>query len=1159
MLTSDPLPQDNSLYYLKIRIAQEYSYAIKILIIDASDVIIVEKSSHPDYYLYSLKKGLYTLRINMNGGIKDTVLLINKDTNYLIGDIFEDNVKYLNVIPPPKQYTSALLGEVSNDGSRDKKNNYASSLEYYMHAAIEFSKKDTFQDTSYIEGLENSSLFVFMRFPSVEKYRELIKDWPSWKSLFYEKFEIINEAGETLYSFKGGTGVAVDFKKGWVAFNVKLMHGIYYLLYKGKNARQIPLYVFKNWHTQFFITLGKEPLYGTIRIFISKEREFAPNELTNKFIDVLLEKLQNSDYSLNDEIITYVSQGKYESPMLGLICAYIYLKSKEEKNNELFKMIVRNLQNVILKDNFESPDILALNILESLHFNDTHFDGTNISGTPMLRIGFEAIQKASLENPNLISSYGINDFVSENICFDSPFNTFRPINFKAKFVSEESLILNQNKVDSQEEKFILEESFSKNEINLSANIHLFKNLKRRINLEKTSGDSWLMEGDNWIKELIGDNWIKELIISIIKDNEEVSINDLVALTSISQNTILRILKELYSQLNERDMKILNSSSSLKPMRTCDIVMKGGITSGIVYPKAIYQMATEYRFVNIGGTSAGAIAASLTAAAEFNRRENGTCNGFEILNTLPSLLTENVNGKSRLFSLFQPNKSTKKIFNAVMHFAGKKKCWEKIIFSTSSLIYHFPFVSLLAMIPGAIMMYFLWDKIYNGTFTYVIIITALLTLVLMLVSTIISFVISFNKILSKNSYGLTTGYSEEVNSKSPPLTIWLADMIDRVAGNKDPLKPLTFGDLKNVKDKSKDSIILQMMTTNVTWRRPHTLPFTDALFYFDESEFRTFFPKRVVDWIVSKSNKENAKQGKLPLPDFDDMPIVVGARMSLSFPILISAVPLYAIDYTLANNKKDRKNATPEKCLFSDGGICSNFPIHFFDSPIPGRPTFAFNLDEFHPENPPQKDESKNIYLTGANGDGINDKWFRFEDSLLKFLTSLINTMQNWNDHTQVKMPGYRDRIVNIHLSPDEGGLNLNMPENVITNLSNRGMYAGELLRDRFTGKSKHTMDWNNHRWIRFRTTMSLLEDYLKKIEENFNISNPEIEMSYDDLMKRKYSDPPRSYQFANSQKEFVIEEVEQLRSFIKVLNERMYSFSEGTPKPAPELKNQPKV
>jgi len=134
-----------------------------------------------------------------------------------------------------------------------------------------------------------------------------------------------------------------------------------------------------------------------------------------------------------------------------------------------------------------------------------------------------------------------------------------------------------------------------------------------------------------------------------------------------------------------------------------------------------------------------------------------------------------------------------------------------------------------------------------------------------------------------------------------------------------------------------------------------------------------------------------------------------------------------------------------------------------------------------------------------------------------------------------------------------------MPENVITNLSNRGMYAGELLRDRFTGKSKHTMDWNNHRWIRFRTTMSLLEDYLKKIEENFNISNPEIEMSYDDLMKRKYSDPPRSYQFANSQKEFVIEEVEQLRSFIKVLNERMYSFSEGTPKPAPELKNQPKV
>jgi len=30
-------------------------------------------------------------------------------------------------------------------------------------------------------------------------------------------------------------------------------------------------------------------------------------------------------------------------------------------------------------------------------------------------------------------------------------------------------------------------------------------------------------------------------------------------------------------------------------------------------------------------------------------------------------------------------------------------------------------------------------------------------------------------------------------------------------------------------------------------------------------------------------------------------------------------------------------------LVPDGGLTSNFPIHFFDAPLPGRPTFGINL------------------------------------------------------------------------------------------------------------------------------------------------------------------------------------------------------------------------
>jgi hypothetical protein len=89
-------------------------------------------------------------------------------------------------------------------------------------------------------------------------------------------------------------------------------------------------------------------------------------------------------------------------------------------------------------------------------------------------------------------------------------------------------------------------------------------------------------------------------------------------------------------------------------------------------------------------------------------------------------------------------------------------------------------------------------------------------------------------------------------------------------------------------------------------------------------------------------------------------------MSLSFPILLSAVPLYTIcasalgkdgELTSDASKKIEKeretwadikdsHEVPEilqKNWFSDGGICSNFPIHFFDDWLPNRPTFGITL------------------------------------------------------------------------------------------------------------------------------------------------------------------------------------------------------------------------
>lgn len=58
-------------------------------------------------------------------------------------------------------------------------------------------------------------------------------------------------------------------------------------------------------------------------------------------------------------------------------------------------------------------------------------------------------------------------------------------------------------------------------------------------------------------------------------------------------------------------------------------MKGGVTSGVVYPNAIRKVAFEYRLRSIGGTSAGAIGAVLAAAAEYRPQHNaGSMVGFD---------------------------------------------------------------------------------------------------------------------------------------------------------------------------------------------------------------------------------------------------------------------------------------------------------------------------------------------------------------------------------------------------------------------------------------------------------------------------------------------------------------------------------------------------
>jgi predicted acylesterase/phospholipase RssA len=599
-----------------------------------------------------------------------------------------------------------------------------------------------------------------------------------------------------------------------------------------------------------------------------------------------------------------------------------------------------------------------------------------------------------------------------------------------------------------------------------------------------------------------------------------------------------------------------------PTRYCDIVMKGGITSGVVYPPAVVKLAKTFFFRNIGGTSAGAIAAAVTAAAEFGRQHNGA--GFSRLETLPKDLGDPVSagGDSLLLSLFRPQKQTNALFRILVSALGNKRF--KPVRIILAAIGNFIAWALLGAIPGFAFSY-LAICCAKGFFFGVSLIFGVILIILgVFISVAIGVYRKVTNTIPENHYGLCRGFMEGPNNV-PVLTPWLSRLINETAGMDPDGKPLTFGNLWGLDEKNKERRInLQMMTTNLTTGRPHRLPFTQRTFYFDPSEWSKFFPANVIDWLLSKSEDPEALEFAplRQLPAAEDFPVIVATRMSLSFPILLSAVPLYARDFG-RTREEDRR---PQKCWFSDGGICSNFPVHFFDSPLPRWPTFAINLRPFHPDHP-----NDPVFMPDKNIGGITESFTNFDqgkgrDRLFGFFGALVNTLQNWTDNMQTRLPGYRDRIAHVSLHDEtEGGLNLNMPPELIIELGQRGEQAARLLMEHFTLPANEIeLSWDNHRWVRYRSMMGLLEEMVKEME--FAIKNPAPgDRSYEDLILREFDEAPNSYDWKNgSQRTFAHKATEELLALIAKwqslrTGDSSATFTTGTPRPQPELRVKPQV
>ncbi|WP_375432864.1 hypothetical protein [uncultured Friedmanniella sp.] len=639
------------------------------------------------------------------------------------------------------------------------------------------------------------------------------------------------------------------------------------------------------------------------------------------------------------------------------------------------------------------------------------------------------------------------------------------------------------------------------------------------------------------------------------------------------------------------------ASFLHPTLDCDIVMKGGITSGVIYPLAVCELAQTYRLHSVGGASAGAIAAAAAAAAEVGRQSKtatvpnpvqtspaalssaatgGTSPlppGFLGLSRFPTLLSgAQSDGRSLLFHLFRPQHGARRLFalltagldevsrlpspapaGSMLKVAGRVLRGLVIRAKRRVLVGVLPGLVLAAV--GVVGLSGALNAAGVGSSLLLTLVGLGLALVGVLVAALTAVVADLRQ-LPAQGFGISSGRGE--TDADLALTPWLYARLQELAG-RPMAEPLTFGDLE------KHDVVLKVMTTNLSRAQPMAMPWDDGTYFFDPAEFEALFGPTVAQAMVDsppplpteaaeRGDRERLLQAvlpKRPFPPADKLPIIVAARMSLSFPLLIAAVPLYTID------RADASSPVPLVNWFSDGGLTANLPVHFFDSPLPTRPTFAIDLADFSADRPRVADERQNSYLPKVTEGALPRRTASWTAKsplaqLLAFGMSLVQTARGWVDEAALVMPGYRDRVVTVFQDPDagEGGLNLAMPELTVSRLSTRGRFAAAKLVEQF-GPTGH--GWDNHRWIRFRTATAGLSDWFGRFEHGYAATQSAF---YDDVLTGVTKEP--SYPMTAGRLNAAQKRIEGLRTEIATwAEEPTDTFTEDRPLPPAVLRLVP--
>jgi predicted acylesterase/phospholipase RssA len=608
-----------------------------------------------------------------------------------------------------------------------------------------------------------------------------------------------------------------------------------------------------------------------------------------------------------------------------------------------------------------------------------------------------------------------------------------------------------------------------------------------------------------------------------------------------------------------------------PTEPCDLIMQGGVASGVVYPLAIMEVAQKHQLRGIGGTSAGAIGAVVAAAAEYGRRHR-TGEGYAQLAALSRDILDKGLGR-----FFQPTRGmrgpfdllvglqSRGIIGAIAYIgvnwpiyfifgtsgflnsgwlvAGSPTLWDQVprtladawaialeqnvligafliglgLWSCRRMAGKHGFaldvvlvLLLLGGLSAAVFRFFLPDPpVLSDKLFFQMGIAALSALSAMAFLTFFLLWWDLSRLAWKrHRFGVCSGLSVDPRN-GDGLMEWLHGHVQRACGLA---HPLTFGDLEPLRREADaamkagrpytppvdtDDIELRMTVTDLGLRRPHTLPILPDDMRFVPAELREVLPDDVVDALLTASGYDPATSKQTlayPLPEWHKLPVLFAVRMSLCYPVLFRMVPLYHKRDSAADGPHKtprerprvrtwyapwRPKTPPEepltRSLFTDGGICSNFPIHFYDGLLPGWPTLAIALE---PSPDPRTsdvriDRSRTRPAPRPQPLSLGDA-----------LGSIFQTAGGWRDQVQTSLPGYRERVCVVSLSKKQGGFDFHMAREHIRGAMIRGMEAGRLLCNKPV-PGKLPFDEREHRFRRFLVAYARLEETLGGLARNW--------------------------------------------------------------------------